>query len=226
MRLIDADTAQPGLTITANEQSAGKGQRGRQWAGIPGQSMLMSIILTPGYGLDRQFIFNAAVSVAIAGVLQALNEQWDVRIKWPNDIIINDKKAGGVLIENVLRGDSWTYAVVGFGLNVLQEDFPAELPYATSLYIQSGKRFRVRQLVDLFRQAMIEAVYAGQKDAEIMKHYNEFLYRSGKLQQFTDGDKDWEATVAEATPGGQLKVVDADGMEALYTHGVVNWKWY
>jgi len=116
MRLIDADTAQPGLTIVSDMQTAGKGQRGRIWVDTPNESLLMSIVVQLPYDVEHQFAFNVTVSLAIADYLQDLKENWDVRIKWPNDIIINDKKAGGMLIENVIRGSQWAYAVVGLGV--------------------------------------------------------------------------------------------------------------
>src|SRR5689334_16225981 len=65
MRLIDADTAQSGLTIVAGQQTMGKGQRGRQWLDKPGENLLMSIIIAPAYSLEEQFIFNMAVTSAI-----------------------------------------------------------------------------------------------------------------------------------------------------------------
>src|SRR6202012_6126707 len=77
MRLIDADTAQPGLTIVAAQQTEGKGQRGRKWADVPGQSLLMSIITTPRQALNEQFIFNAAATVSSVETLQNGYENWD-----------------------------------------------------------------------------------------------------------------------------------------------------
>ena len=101
MQLIDANKAQHGLTIVAQKQLAGKGQRGNTWADTPGESLLMSIIAMPDRAIHEQFVFSASVAVAIAKVLQKLNNNWQVNVKWPNDIIVNDKKAGGILIENV-----------------------------------------------------------------------------------------------------------------------------
>ena len=66
MNLIDGNTAQHGLTIVADSQTGGKGQRGKTWADEPGQSLLMSIILVPRYELAHQFMFNASVAVAVS----------------------------------------------------------------------------------------------------------------------------------------------------------------
>lgn len=225
MRLIDADTAQPGLTIVTGEQTQGKGQRGKKWADAPGQSLLMSIIARPKHLLNQQFVFNAAATTAIADTLQQLYEHWDVRIKWPNDIIINDKKAGGILIENVLRGIKWEYAIIGFGLNIKQEAFPDDLPYATSLKIASGKDFDVNAIRDALRKNILESITEWKPANEVLKHYNDYLYRGGQKQLFRDEEREWEATILHANENGTLQVQLANGRIVSYTHGVVTWVW-
>lgn len=225
MRLIDADTAQNGLTIIADEQTAGKGQRGRVWKAEAGQSLLMSIIITPNRSLEEQFLFSAAVTVAIAEVLQAEYENWDVRIKWPNDIIVNDKKAGGILIENVIKGNVWAYAVIGFGLNVLQPEMPIDIPNASSLQMLSGKHFDIKKIRQLLRARILEKIYEKLPAAQMMSLYNDYLFRKDKWQGFEEGQKEWEAMVNGANAKGELEVTEKDGRVAAYTHGITNWKW-
>ncbi len=225
MRLIDADTAQEGLTIVTGEQTQGKGQRGRRWEDTAGDSLLMSVILSPKIPLEKQFAFNATVATAFASVLADLYEQWDVKIKWPNDIIINDKKAGGILIENVLRGRQWSYAIVGFGLNLYQPHFPENLPFATSLQIASGKRFDRIALLQDFRKRLFQLLAEGIEEQPAMDRYNEFLYRLQEEQQFSDGEKDWKARVLEVLTDGTLLVLETSGIQKAYTHGSVIWKW-
>jgi len=225
MALIDADTAQPGLTIIAQEQTNGKGQRGRLWKDIPGQSILMSIITAPVLGLEYQFVFSATVAVAVAEVLQALNELWDVRIKWPNDIIINDKKTGGILIENVLRGSKWLYAVIGLGINVLQDSFDTALPNAGSLKIASGKTYDVNLLARQIRDHILTLTAAAISNEEIIGKYNKLLYKIHQHQAFTSEDSEWKAVILQALPNGQLQVQHEDGSVTAYTHGAVTWKW-
>jgi len=225
MRLIDADTAQPGLTITAIEQSKGKGQRGRQWLDAAGESLLMSIILTPEVKTEEQFVFSAMIATAIANALTELHEHWDVRIKWPNDIIINDKKAGGILIENVLRGSQWLYAIVGTGINVNQQNFPGILPWATSLRIASGREFNISLVRDLLRKHVFSMVTAGHSHQNVMEQYNELLYRRGSSQYFADSNTEWEAFINEVTADGRLHVRMPDGTDDAYVHGAVQWIW-
>ncbi|MBS1687688.1 MAG: biotin--[acetyl-CoA-carboxylase] ligase [Bacteroidetes bacterium] len=225
MRLIDADTAQHGLTIVTQQQTKGKGQRGRQWVDIPGQSLLMSIICNPNRRIDSQFVFNASIAVAVAEVLQEMYENWKVSIKWPNDIIINDKKAGGILIENILRGADWSYAIIGLGLNILQDNFPQELPYATSLKIASGRDFTLNEVRDKIRARILEYTSNNLGAEQIMRLYNQSLYRKGDNQKFTDGSEEWLAIIQGTMADGTLQVRVADGSIVHYTHGVVVWKW-
>jgi BirA family biotin operon repressor/biotin-[acetyl-CoA-carboxylase] ligase len=224
MRLIDADTAQPGTTILAGCQTAGRGQRGRQWADIPGQSLLMSLVVTPLQPLEQQFYFNASIAVSIAAYLKTLNADWQVFIKWPNDIILNDKKAAGVLIENLIRGSRWTHAIIGLGLNVAQPAFPAELPHATSLLQASGQYFEPDTLAIGLRRAILEAVAS--PDSDILGRYNELLYRKDKLQAFSaEGRERWMATLRRVLPSGYLEVELPGGTPEQYAHGAANWVW-
>lgn len=225
MRLIDADTAQPGLTILANAQTQGKGQRGNAWQDVPGESVLMSLVCVPECALEDQFVFNSAVAVAIAETLTSIYEHWDVRIKWPNDIILNDKKAGGILIENILRGNGWSYSIIGLGLNVSQSAFPPALPFATSLTAASGHYFDRNQVFSLIRTNILTRLFAGFDKRKIMKDYNDFLYRKNKRQKFTNGLEEWMAAVSGVGPDGRLQVRQPDGSIHHYDHGSTRWKW-
>lgn len=225
MQLIDADKAQHGLTITTQQQTAGKGQRGKQWLDTTGQSLLMSIIASPQRSIEQQFIFNASVAVAITEVLEHLYENWNIRIKWPNDIIINDKKAGGILIENIIRGSNWTYSIIGLGLNVLQSQFPTDLPFATSLQIESGKSYEIVNIRDWLRENILEYISGQISPDVIMHHYNERLYQKGNAQRFTDGAQEWPVIIKSTTNQGTLEVQLADGSITHYKHGNYNWKW-
>ncbi len=222
MRLIDADKAYPGTAIVALSQTGGKGQRGRTWIDEPGQSLLMSLITDPKRPVTDQFIFNSSVAVAIAMVLKQLHQYWQVAIKWPNDIIINDKKAGGILIENILRGSKWANAVVGLGLNIRQSSFPTDLPIATSLKIESGQEYEISVIRDLIRDAVMSVVWVPVND---MEQYNALLYKKGQIQTFsTDGNK-WDAQIVQANPDGSLSLQLIDGTIASYYHGQITWEW-
>jgi BirA family biotin operon repressor/biotin-[acetyl-CoA-carboxylase] ligase len=225
MYLIDANKAQPGLTIVAKSQVSGKGQRGKSWADEPGKSLLMSIVANPVHVIARQFEFNALVAVTIADVLKKLCDEWRLSIKWPNDIIINDKKAGGILIENILRGHKWLHSVIGFGLNVNQGNFPTDLPFATSLRIESGLEFDLGVLRDALIENIMEQTLNPFPPNNILEKYNDYLYKRGCMQGFSDGKEKWEALIIKAHIDGTLEVQREDGSVWRYNHGQVLWEW-
>ncbi len=225
MQLINDDKAQPGMTIVTRSQGNGRGQRGRVWIDKPGESLLMSVIVAPKQAIWEQFVFSASVVVAIANVLQKFCPDNNISIKWPNDIIVNDKKAGGILIENVLRGSKWTNSIIGLGLNVKQENFPEILPHATSLKIASGKDLDIAMLRDRIREHILAAVLYPASTSRIMQAYNEMLYKRGKSQKFSDFTNTWYATILLTRPDGSLEITREDGKTTFYHHGQIKWEW-
>jgi BirA family transcriptional regulator, biotin operon repressor / biotin---[acetyl-CoA-carboxylase] ligase len=120
-----------GTVVTAGEQSEGRGRQGRTWTAPAGKALLYSAILRP---LDeRHMLLPLAVPIAVAEAVEALQPALACRIKWPNDIWVEERKLAGILIE-ARPQDGW--AVIGVGLNLAigPEEFPPELrETATSL---------------------------------------------------------------------------------------------
>jgi BirA family biotin operon repressor/biotin-[acetyl-CoA-carboxylase] ligase len=130
-----------GTLVFAEEQTAGRGRQGRRWIAPSGSGLLLSIVFRPSLGPAELPQLLMASSL---GVVQAIEDSTGlpVRLKWPNDILLEGKKAGGILIEAGISGDKLDYAVVGIGLNVNLD--PAQIPeiagHATSLSIELGRR--------------------------------------------------------------------------------------
>jgi len=224
MQLIDADKAQHGLTVVAGRQFAGKGQRGRQWQDQDGESLLMSCIVKPQLPVSQQFLLSAAIAAALAGVVQDFLPGQEVAVKWPNDIIINDKKAGGILIENVLRGATWTNAVIGFGLNVAQNTMPADLPHATSLALAGGSGITPETVLPRARAAIRQAV-ALTDASTILRGYERWLYRLGSWQDFQTPCGVVSARITGVQPDGRLCLQLADLTGVQIWHGEWAWLW-
>jgi BirA family biotin operon repressor/biotin-[acetyl-CoA-carboxylase] ligase len=132
MAQIKAGLAKTGSCFRADYQTHGKGQHGRVWESSKGQNILCSYILelkkldalkkwTP----TDQIGFSAAIALGIRAFFDA-HTNGDTKIKRPNDIYWRDRKAGGILIENLLKGTEWTWAVVGIGININQTVFSPE----------------------------------------------------------------------------------------------------
>lgn len=134
------DPAANGLAILADVQTAGRGQHGRTWLAAPGQSVLLSLIVSPPPELCRPAVLTAWAAVAVCSTIQQTIGE-SSRIKWPNDVFLRERKVCGILIESAFRsldsrGESRKAMIVGIGLNVQQgaETFAAAgLPEATSL---------------------------------------------------------------------------------------------
>ena len=118
-RVLAAAGAPHGTLVTADEQLAGRGRQGRTWSAPPRTAVLMSVVLR-----DLREILPLAAAVSVCEALPV-----DARIKWPNDVWIGGRKVAGILVE-ARPQEGW--AVLGIGLNVATEEFPAEL-HATSL---------------------------------------------------------------------------------------------
>lgn len=136
-----------GAAILADEQTAGRGQLGRTWHSPPRSSVLLSVTFDPPPELRRPVILTAWAVVAVAEVVRHFTGELP-RIKWPNDVLLSDKKIAGILIEQK------SVVVAGIGLNVSQtaEQFQiAKLPVAASLASLSGRSFNrdeiARQLI-------------------------------------------------------------------------------
>jgi BirA family biotin operon repressor/biotin-[acetyl-CoA-carboxylase] ligase len=225
MQLINDDKAYHGLTVIADRQTQGKGQRGRVWQSVSGESLLMSVILVPKHALTHQFVFSAGVAVAIANVLQKYTESKNIQIKWPNDIIVSDKKAGGVLIENVLQGSRWVYSVVGIGINICQDKFADELFHATSLKIETGKKLDITELCVAISKSVTEFATANLPLDRVMSDYNEMLFKRNCPQKISDNSKRWTVTPTEVRQDGVLLVQNEDGAIVELVHGNQTWVW-
>ncbi len=208
MARIHEGMATNGMICLAHNQWAGKGQRGKTWQSEPGQNLMMSLVIDPSpLNLSAQFLFSAAVSLAILDMLKYY-ESLNWFIKWPNDIYWNDRKAAGILIETVIQGSRWPWAVAGIGMNLNQEVFPPEVPNAVSLKQITGKNFGAvqvaRELVP-FIQSRISQL---KKDPErILSDFNLHLYKRDEMVSLKKGE---ELLVARLIGVNQSGVLETD----------------
>lgn len=169
------DSANDGLVIVADEQTAGRGQHGRTWTAAPGQSVLLSLVVAPPKELCRPAVLTAWAAVAVCTTIhQTLGQP--TRIKWPNDVLLHRRKVCGILIESIagrraLSVESRPCFIVGIGLNVQQSAAAfaaAGLPQATSLAQFAAGRLDTHALaIDLIRQldCDYDAIYRGHLDS-------------------------------------------------------------
>jgi len=224
---IHANMAQPGTCYFAHEQTSGKGQRGKSWATERGANIILSIVLKPDLlQLTQQFQLSACIAVATRQFFDGYGRD-SIKIKWPNDIYWQDRKLGGILIENIIRnkpeGGNWDWAVVGIGANINQTNFGTELKNPISLKQITGKSFDQIELAkelcvsidDSYRNLIKEETNA------ILKMYNQFLYKKGELVKLRKDNRVFSATIKNVTPTGQL--VAQHGIEEQFDFGEIEW---
>ena len=137
-REMAASGAEEGVTVTAREQTAGRGRHGRTWSSPPGEGLYMSVVLRPDINPALSSVMTLAAAVAVAETLK-LDFQIDADIKWPNDVLASGRKICGILVEAAIEKERLLYAVMGIGVNIAQREFAEEIrDSATSILIESG----------------------------------------------------------------------------------------
>ena len=142
------------MTIRSDFQTTGKGKHGNSWQAEERKNLLFTTILdTKGFQLHDQFLLNAFACLSVADYLMTNADIRNVTIKWPNDIYAENKKIAGILIENIIRGSTWTHAIIGIGLNVNQTYFP-DMHWATSMQLETGKTVKINLLMKELLKSM------------------------------------------------------------------------
>jgi len=132
-------------------QTKGKGQRGNSWISEPEKNLAFSVLFVPNnLKIQNQFFINIIFSLFIFNTLKSLKIP-DIKIKWPNDIMSGNKKICGILNELKVKGNKIEKIIIGFGLNINQENFE-NLPNASSLKILNGTNYDLNHLTMLFIQ--------------------------------------------------------------------------
>ena len=142
LKALAREGAAVGTVVLADEQTGGRGRSGRTWFSPDRMGVWMSVLLRCELPADKLAPLSIATAVSVAGALRGLTGL-DVRVKWPNDLLVGGRKLGGLLVESMqTAGEDVRSAVLGIGLNVnlTEDDFPAELAgSATSLRLALGR---------------------------------------------------------------------------------------
>ena len=223
MGMVHEGMAKHGMAWFANEQNYGKGQRGKSWHSDPGENIILSIAVKPPATFEvSKFYFIALVSLTVRNFLQKLINK-DIFIKWPNDIYIGDKKAGGILIENLVNSSSWKWSVIGMGLNINQQIFDKNISNATSVFNITGKKSEVIPLAQQLHLKILNAInnFSKKDEVEVLKSYNSFLYKKDALTTLKVSTGIISAIIKCVDENGNL-IVD-NGKQLSLKFGDVEW---
>ncbi|MFT4156065.1 biotin--[acetyl-CoA-carboxylase] ligase [Parafilimonas sp.] len=224
MQQVQNGTARHGDAFFAFEQTAGRGQFNRQWLSAKGENIMLSVLLdTSGFALQQQFLLNM---VSALSVLELFNKYTTekIKIKWPNDIYCRDRKAAGILIENMIRGKSWQFAVAGFGININQTEFSPEAKRPVSLKQITGADYNTVELAKVFCSLFdttLKTLYAGRKQ-KILNAYNAHLYKLNEGIRFKKENETFSAIVKAVDELGNIILIEND-VENAYRSGEIEW---
>lgn len=250
MARVHAGMAFQGDLFFAYEQWAGKGQRGKTWTSNPGDNIILSIVLEPVFlPVTQQFPLSAGIALACHDFFSRYAGTEETSIKWPNDLYWRDRKAGGILIENVFKGDRWSFAIAGIGININQVQFPETARNPVSLKQITGKTFHApalaRELGDCvgaryeqlrgeggFSQsgalpglktvdaASMQPASAG-GPAGLLTEYNARLYKRGQAVRLKKDGAVFATVVQGVSAAGEL--LTRDTLDRQFRVGEVEW---
>ncbi|MES2430447.1 MAG: biotin--[acetyl-CoA-carboxylase] ligase [Bacteroidota bacterium] len=204
-------------------QINGKGQMGKQWLSGENENIALSIVVAPdGLKIPDQFYLSAVVSIACLDFFTAYAGD-ETKIKWPNDIYWRDRKAGGILIENVFKGKDWLWSVIGIGLNLNQGAFDDQLKNPVSLKQITGKNFDTVELARQLHLKVYNAIIELKANSfeTVLERYNSLLFKLNERVKLKKGTAVFETVIKGVNEQGQLLTMDTLPQE--FNFGEVSW---
>lgn len=224
--LVQLNNVFEGTVVVAETQYSGRGQRGNYWEAEPGKNLTFSIVLYPVFlQLYERFMLTKVVSLGVADYLSSIQgiHPENVKIKWPNDIYINNRKIAGILIENTVSGNHISTSIIGIGLNVNQQIFESSNK-PVSLSLLTDKEYNLKTCLSELCNC-IEIRYLqlkGLKYDQINSDYLSQLYLINEKANFLYKGKKIEGIIRGVKQEGQLRVeseskmIEADLKEIVF----------
>jgi len=212
-----------GAAYFALDQYQGKGQRDKTWNSKPGENIILSVVKDcSGFHLNNQFQLSVAVALACFDFFSAYAGD-ETRIKWPNDIYWRDRKAGGILIENMVKSDRWGKAIIGMGININQTTFDTIEGKPVSLKQITGKSFDPISLAKELCQHLEHRflVLENKPFDQLLSAYNDQLYKKDELVPFKRNNILFQAKVNGVDKDGHLLIMH--GVEERIRFGELTW---
>ena len=213
-----------GTLVVADQQTLGRGRRGRSWESPAGTGIFMTLMLKPDINPNNASMLTRGAAMATARAITEVTGE-AAQIKWPNDIVMNGKKVVGILTEMSAQFDYINHIVVGIGINVHNEEFPEEIAKtASSLLLECGHRIHRASLIEAFLEEFerLYAVYLETEDMSgLQKEYDSLLVNRGRQVRVLDPKEPFEGKAMGITKKGEL-IVDTWESRKLVSSGEVS----
>lgn len=215
-----AKNSENGTVVITDDQLKGRGRQSNKWNSIPGKSLTFSIIMYPKALPSQINLYSLIVGLAITDCLIENNIQ--AQLKWPNDILINEKKVGGILCESKISGGVIKSLVIGIGLNVNENitELPETLrDNATSLMIESGKQFQLEILLANILNHLEHRIQNKEAAAQLIDWEKRCAHLNQKVT-FRSGNEIVNGVFKGLTLKGEAKIL-IDGKEINFNSGEI-----
>lgn len=202
-----------GAVVTADSQTRGRGRHGREWVSPPGKGVYLSMVWRPQIEAHQVGRLTIVAALGAARALESVAAK-NIETKWPNDLLLNRKKIGGLLCEAELKTDGVEFVVAGIGLNANfeKEDFPERPVFpATSLLLETGKTWPIEEL----REACIASLhdeYSRYEAGQWQTQRAEFIARCaiiGEAVSVSSGEQEYSGVAVGIDEDGILLVQTA-----------------
>lgn len=216
-----------GTLVAADMQTAGRGRRGHVWVSPCGDNIYMSLLLRPEISPDRASMLTLVAALSMAdGIRSCTEEKIRVQIKWPNDLVINGRKAAGILTEMSVGTAGIRYVVVGMGINVNQTVFSRDIAEtATSVRLETGSDTDCAQLIAAILENMennYELFLKTEDLSGLMERYSALLITRERDVTVLGENGSYKAYAEGIDPEGRLIVITEDGRRKKICAGEVS----
>lgn len=214
-----------GTVVVTELQTSGRGRLGRSWESPKGECIAMSLILRPNVSPDKASMITLVMALAVADVCAKLTDM-DVKIKWPNDVVVNKKKVCGILTQMSSKPGKIDHVVVGVGINVNVNNFPPEIAdTATSLLIETGNRHGradiIVAILDYFEYYY--DIFESTEDVScLVSLYDGYLANKDAEVRVLDPKGEYTGTAQGINDFGELIVQKEDGSFTRVSSGEVS----
>lgn len=209
--LLSAGKVVESTVVYTTSQTQGRGMGKNIWFSEDNKNLLFSLIVFHDLKAESHFSLSMIVSLSICEYL--ILKGIEAKIKWPNDIWVQNKKLAGILIENSIMGDRIKSSVIGVGLNLNQTDFSPEIPNPVSLTQISGNSYNIDNEIVILAGIINSAISSLAKNnfLRIKQNYLSKLYRFNEQSEFKENGRVFKGTIISVNETGHLIVKELSG---------------